>query len=639
MQIYRKNKAIVVLLALFAVIALSANSAFANNGETNSKIASIPLLALTETGSNVTGAVAELELEIREGNEKVFLETYPLTKISTQISMRFAQQISCKEMDIYCAGFDFIYTIKATPGIVGGPSAGAAAAVLTTALLKKLPLDNSTAITGTINSGGIIGAVGGLNEKISAAAKAGFKKVLIPKGQATIKQENKTIDLIAFGTQLGVEIVEVATLAEAMHYFSGTELALPENLAMEQEYLSAMAAISQETCDKANSLEQANQRFATSNETIKLLEEGANLTRLGRELFANESYYGSASYCFRANIKQKTLLLGELGKKQLEDRLNQAVADLDKIENETDSRNVTTLTALQAYMLVKERIVEARKGIDDVNATINDTEQFAENLAYVEERIYSSQTWSKFFDVTGKSFEIGKDEIKKSCLSKLAEAEERKAYAESLLPFALEGVIEEIEQAYSYLDNKEYELCLYSAAKAKSEADVVISLSSIDESEAPESVKQKLDVVKSALIKAQKRGFLPIIGYSYYDYASVLLADDPATSALFAEHALELSAIDIYFEKTPARTENVSETKLGPGLSSIWQTVFKKDIQLAFAVGFLIGVVVAVTIVKRKRKNQETSSKKTSNKSKRVSIRHGNKTLASSRRSLRGKKR
>jgi predicted S18 family serine protease len=622
MQIYRKNKAIddfdyssylsklskrtlnvdeeagsyskfsvVVLLALFAVIALSANSAFANNGETNSKTASIPLLALTETGSNVTGAVAELELEVRDGDEKVFLETYPLTKISTQISMRFAQQISCKEMDIYCAGFDFIYTIKATPGIVGGPSAGAAAAVLTTALLKKLPLDNSTAITGTINSGGIIGAVGGLNEKISAAAKAGFKKVLIPKGQATIKQENKTIDLIAFGTQLGVEIVEVATL--------------PENLAMEQEYLSAMAAISQETCDKANSLEQANQRFATSNETIKLLEEGANLTRMGRELFANESYYGSASYCFRANIKQKTLLLGELGKKQLEDRLNQAVADLDKIENETDSKNVTTLTALQAYMLVKERIVEARKGIDDVNATRNDTEQFAENLAYVEERIYSSQTWSKFFDVTGKSFEIGKDEIKKSCLSKLAEAEERKAYAESLLPFALEGVIEEIEQAYSYLDNKEYELCLYSAAKAKSEADVVISLSSIDESEAPESVKQKLDVVKSALIKAQKRGFLPIIGYSYYDYASVLLADDPATSALFAEHALELSAIDIYFEKTPAGGEQNGKAGDEAWLKSASQVVFKNDIQLAFAVGFLVGIVVAVAIARRKMKLQK----------------------------------
>ena len=81
---------------------------------------SIKLLALAESGNISRGAVADLILEIQPGRERVFLDTFPLTKTTTQVSMRFAQQIACDQMEIDCSNLDFFYTIRAPKGIVGG---------------------------------------------------------------------------------------------------------------------------------------------------------------------------------------------------------------------------------------------------------------------------------------------------------------------------------------------------------------------------------------------------------------------------------------------------------------------------------------------------------------------------------------
>ena len=91
----------------------------------------IALLAVAESSKGLSGAIADLSLEIRPGNGRVFLETFPTTKEDTQISMRFAKQVACSYLKVDCSDKDFIFTIRAGPGIVGGPSAGAAAALLT----------------------------------------------------------------------------------------------------------------------------------------------------------------------------------------------------------------------------------------------------------------------------------------------------------------------------------------------------------------------------------------------------------------------------------------------------------------------------------------------------------------------------
>ena len=70
------------------------------------------LLAVKDTENGFEGSTADLFLEIQEGRGRVFLDTYPLTKLDTQMSTRFAKEIACSQSNIDCSKYDFIYTIK-----------------------------------------------------------------------------------------------------------------------------------------------------------------------------------------------------------------------------------------------------------------------------------------------------------------------------------------------------------------------------------------------------------------------------------------------------------------------------------------------------------------------------------------------
>ncbi len=148
----------------------------------------LKLLAVEEVLGNYSGVDADLYLELKPGSGRVFLDTYPLTKMDTQISTRFAKEIACKHFKLDCNQYDFIFTIKAKSNIIGGPSAGAAIAALTTIAVLDLDYDQSITITATINSGGTIGPVGGVKEKLEAASKIDLKKVLITKGTGKQRQ-------------------------------------------------------------------------------------------------------------------------------------------------------------------------------------------------------------------------------------------------------------------------------------------------------------------------------------------------------------------------------------------------------------------------------------------------------------------
>src|SRR3989339_1643051 len=106
----------------------------------NAKEGHMKLLAVTETDNGYKGGIADLYLEIKPGSGRVFLETFPLTKIDTQISTRFAKEIACDFADIDCSRYDFFYTITADSSIIGGPSAGAAISALTFSLIKGVKL-------------------------------------------------------------------------------------------------------------------------------------------------------------------------------------------------------------------------------------------------------------------------------------------------------------------------------------------------------------------------------------------------------------------------------------------------------------------------------------------------------------------
>src|SRR3989338_7341192 len=63
------------------------------------KSGSIKLLAVTNTGEELIGSVADMELEIKEGTGRVFIDSLPLSRLDTQISTRFAKEVACNFLE------------------------------------------------------------------------------------------------------------------------------------------------------------------------------------------------------------------------------------------------------------------------------------------------------------------------------------------------------------------------------------------------------------------------------------------------------------------------------------------------------------------------------------------------------------
>ena len=380
---------IFLIAAVIALAILLSESSYAGKGHTT-------IIANAEpVGGGIT---ADLFLETKPGTGKVFIESKPLTRLDTQISTRFAKEIACSYSEKNCDEIDFFYEIKADVSIVGGPSAGASIAALTVAVLNGIELNESVAVTGTINAGNVIGSVVGIPEKIEGAASDGVKKVLVPKGQNLSAGSNSSIDVYQHAAKLGVEIMEVFTLEEVMKEFTGRTLK-PEiaEIEIDETYGSTMTVLSSELCNRTGRL------AAQVNLTVEQEErlEAENFSRQGTEATEKGSFYAAASYCFRANVKYGYL---NLKARNLTD--SGIESGLDELGRKTDDfeknlGNASGISDIQILALVMDRVDETREHLNQSRSALqeqNRTESILQ-LAFGIERLESAEVWTRFLGV------------------------------------------------------------------------------------------------------------------------------------------------------------------------------------------------------------------------------------------------
>ena len=85
----KKNLLILLFLLIFFV-----QIVFASSGH-------MKLLAVVNS-NGTEGGFADLYLDIEEGSGRVFIDTFPLTKVDTQMSTRFAKEIACSFLEFDC---------------------------------------------------------------------------------------------------------------------------------------------------------------------------------------------------------------------------------------------------------------------------------------------------------------------------------------------------------------------------------------------------------------------------------------------------------------------------------------------------------------------------------------------------------
>ena len=164
------------------------------NGETTSVRGrtTIPIVASYQIGgwfqSELPGVVMGADVELREGEGRVLVDTVPRIGIDIQASVRTAVMVVEELTGVSLSGTDVILTITSDQesDVVDGPSAGAAITVALISAINNETLADGALMTGTINSDGSIGPVGGIPEKALAAAEKGCERFYVPRGQSNI---------------------------------------------------------------------------------------------------------------------------------------------------------------------------------------------------------------------------------------------------------------------------------------------------------------------------------------------------------------------------------------------------------------------------------------------------------------------
>lgn len=538
----RKNISKIFFLLL--VFSISQVSAYREDGK-------IGLLTVSESlnGTVQRGGVADLYLNIKPGSGRIYIDSFPLSRLDTQITMRFASELACDFLQIDCSNLDFFYTIRADSSIVGGPSAGAAATVLTIGMLDNQDIDDKTIMTGTINSGYLIGPVAGISEKTFAAQKFGYEKALIPKWDVLNE---------SFEDNRSLKIIPVSRIEEALYEFTGKNYSREySKVYPSDDYKNVMKKITIDLCSKYggfidskifmpnisdispitpyNSFSNSSPNFSTNSSFVD-----KDYFALALEAINNESYYSAASYCFGGNVQISRIRYENLSNNKLKQEYAKLLGELSIQDSLLKRQEISTITDLETYMIVKERIEDAREILRE-----EDPDNLSgRNIAYAKERLDTAISWSKFFSVNGREFSKNEDVLETACNKKISETEERINYLQVYYPRDVDRKV--LNKAYSYSDSGEYALCIFTAAKAKADVDVILGALFLDNDDVDELLEEKLDAALIVINRQQETGLFPILGYSYYEYANSLKNEEPYSALLYAEYALEMSNLDMY---------------------------------------------------------------------------------------------
>lgn len=527
----------------------------------------IGLLTVTESvnGTNQRGGVANLFLSIKPGSGRIYIDSFPLSRLDTQITMRFASELACDFLEVDCSGLDFFYTIRADSSIVGGPSAGAAATVLTVAMLDNQNINEKTVMTGTINSGFLIGPVAGISQKTLAAQQFGYTKALIPKWDIL----NESIE------GLKIQIVPVASLEDALFEFTGKNYSKSYSAVYSsEEYQNIMKTVTIELCSKYGRF--TNGTIILPN-SLQETNQSKDYFKLALMSIENEEYYSAASYCFGGNVRLSRDLYENLSNSRLKQEYAKLLGRVSMQEEELNNKKITTVPELETYMIVKERINEAKSVLREQNPD----NISGRDIAYSIERLDTAIVWSNFFKISGKNFDTNVETLSVACNKKIAETEERINYLQVYYPRDVDR--SGIREAYDYLDSKEYALCIFTASKAKAEVDVVLGALFIGENDTSMLLEEKLNAASKVIARQEENGLFPILGYSYYEYANSLKNNETYSALLYAEYALEMSNLDMYL--------NIERQKL--------EKPFILDVQhiSLFVIGFVLGALFVIFFV------------------------------------------
>ena len=197
---------IVLFSALLAILFASSAGAYSTS-----------IRAPAELSGHDAGVLTQIMLNVTHGNGTVKINGPSIVNDSTLMSAQAAAQYASVYVGVNELHYNFTYTIDNASN-VSGPSGGLAMTLLAISALNHKPLYSNFTVTGTISPDGIVGEVGGVYDKSSAAKDAGMGYILVPYAP------NSSFEYMLYylvQQQFGITLVPVENVSQALKYAYG----------------------------------------------------------------------------------------------------------------------------------------------------------------------------------------------------------------------------------------------------------------------------------------------------------------------------------------------------------------------------------------------------------------------------------
>lgn len=522
----------VLFLAALFILAIPANAQFINESKVTIKAVAV------RSGAEPQGAVINITVIVTPGNGKVFVSTIPYTEIDMQGSAQLAALTACDLLGVDFMCHDFFYIIEADAPIVGGPSAGGVMCVATIAALKNLSIKNDVFMTGMIYPDGFIGPVGGIPYKLEAAANNGAKYFLIPKGQRVVyvqekKEERigpfirisivtKPVDVVEYGKQLGVDVVEVETVEQALAYYTGYTIEKPKLTFNLTKYSNIMLRLADKMKGDATSLFEQVKKIAKDDE----IERIQKIIDEAEENYKEGNYYTSTSKYFVAKIEMRYLLYKHTitNDEELSDEFDRIEKDIENLEEYLKNSNSVGVESFQLYGAAEERVSLAEEYLKKAEMSTN-RDKALEYLAYARERVESARVWLSLLSTIKEDVPIGRDELKRRSQLYLSQAESMIVYAKTIggQPDLIDEASDDVTVAKTQLDEGMYCGAAISSMEAITKASLSIELIGVEYTRAGRGlIEVKVETAKKSAesaISELEQFVTPILPVAYYEFA------------------------------------------------------------------------------------------------------------------------
>lgn len=585
---FKKNNLFLLIIIKLILITLISSAYFYIHSEFKN---TIPLLAVNEqeNGKITGGSIIDLSLKVKPGIGRIFVNLGTIEDVDTQISIINSQKIACDIFKLNCQDYDFYYTFDSNSLLLKGPSASTAIAILTAKTIKKESIDKNTVITGSLNSGGVIGNVGGVDEKIKVAKSKGFTKVLIPyfsKYNITNNDNNK------------INIIKVLDLVEAYNNFGNDKYTIKYYNINKSKYEILMEKLSSNLCKKTEELKQ-NINFTRINKNSSeyiYLKTANNSENQSIQADKNNNYYSKGSFCYSANINyfalniiEKNLSINELDRriKKLRNEIN---LKSNYISSDEFKKNILTINDFYTYLILNNRINEAKEFLDlsdkiiyekNMNSTVlnksflNQTKQnnlsnsansTLENITKIDrlniindykykqkvnlystavQRFYTIDLWASFIEHSGTKIQFNSNKIRSVCENINREILIK---SELLNKYSIHYLDEEIKKQSIY--NNEFTnqyLCIYNGFELNGKINTVLNSAGIGQNNSKNYSLKLFNFTKSKL-SLNSKGDFPLIPFIYTEYAGDLVNQNGFNSMLYSNYALSYLDLNLFLE-------------------------------------------------------------------------------------------